>query len=54
MTAFRCMLAIIFIFAVCGSAHAQVMHRTNVSAGDATPTGGSFSIHFPVALATLS
>jgi hypothetical protein len=49
MTAFRSMLAIIFIFAVCGSAHAQVMHRTNVPAGDATPTGGSFSIHFPVA-----
>jgi hypothetical protein len=41
-------LPIAFTLALAGPAHAQVVHRTDVPAGDATPTGGSFSIHFPV------
>jgi hypothetical protein len=53
MTSFRCVLAAIIALATvaiaCGPAHAQVVHRSNVPAGDATSTGGSFSIHFPIA-----
>jgi hypothetical protein len=45
----RSMLAIIFVLALSDFAQAQVVHRSNVPPGDATPTGGSFSIHFPIA-----
>lgn len=48
MTAVRCALAIILLLVASGFAQAQVVHRRNVPAGDATPQGGSFSIHFPV------
>jgi hypothetical protein len=49
MPAFRCVLALVFVFALGGFAQAQVVHRSNVPAGDASPTGGSFSVHFPIA-----
>lgn len=49
MVAVRCALAIILVFVLSAIAQAQVVHRRNVPAGDATPEGGSFSIHFPVA-----
>ncbi len=31
-----------------GAAQAQIVHRLNVDPGEATPTGASFSIYFPV------
>ncbi len=49
MPVFRYVLAMIFVFALGGFAQAQVVHRANVPPGDATPTDGSFSIHFPIA-----
>jgi hypothetical protein len=49
MPVLRRVLALIFVLAFGSFAQAQVVHRTNVPAGDATPTGGSFSIHFPIA-----
>ena len=49
MAAVRCALAIALIFVTNAFAQAQVVHRKNVTPGDATPDGGSFSIHFPVA-----
>jgi hypothetical protein len=42
--------AIILAIAYTASAQAQsIMHRTAVAAGEAVPTNGSFSIHFPIA-----
>ena len=42
--------AIILAIACTASAQAQpIMHRTDVVAGEAVPTNGSFSIHFPIA-----
>lgn len=49
MAAVRRALAIALILVASAVAHAQVVHRKNVPPGDATPDGGSFSIHFPVA-----
>lgn len=48
-------LAAAFVFALVlfgvfsASASAQTVNRTNVPAGEAAPTGGSFSIRFPTA-----
>ena len=51
MTAFRLVAAILFALVLAATAHAAepIMHRTNVAAGEAVPTGGSFSIRFPIA-----
>ncbi len=49
MAAVRCALAIALTVITSVPAHAQVVCRKNVPPGDATPDGGSFSIHFPVA-----
>jgi hypothetical protein len=49
MPVHRCVLALIFVVVLGSFAQAQVVHRTNIPAGDVTPTGGSFSIHFPIA-----
>jgi hypothetical protein len=49
MAAVRCPLAFILILVATVFAQAQVVHRKNVPAGDATPDGGSFSIRFPTA-----
>lgn len=47
MTAFRLVAAIVVALVMGVPAHAQTVHRMNVPAGDAVPTGGSFSIRFP-------
>jgi hypothetical protein len=49
MAAIRCALVIILVLVMTGLAQAQIVRRRNVPAGDATPEGGSFSIHFPIA-----
>jgi hypothetical protein len=49
MAAVRCALAIILVLVMTVFAQAQVVQRKNVPPGDATPEGGSFSVHFPVA-----
>jgi len=49
MAAVRCALTILLVVVTSAVAQAQVIHRKNVPAGDATPDGGSFSIRFPVA-----
>ncbi len=49
MTSLRSVLAVIFVLAMGVSAQAQIVPRANVPAGDASPTGGSFSVHFPIA-----
>jgi hypothetical protein len=48
MSALRLIVALVLALGIGTSAHAQTVHRTNVPAGDATPTGGSFSIRFPI------
>jgi hypothetical protein len=48
MTVVRRALAIVLLVVATTVAQAQVAHRKNVPPGDATPEGGSFSIHFPV------
>jgi hypothetical protein len=49
MASIRCALTVLLVVVTSVVAQAQVIHRKNVPAGDATPDGGSFSIHFPVA-----
>jgi hypothetical protein len=49
MAAVRCVLAFILVLVATAFAQAQIVHRKNVPAGDATPDGGSFSIRFPIA-----
>ncbi len=50
VTAFRLVAAILFALVLAAPAHAQTTtHRTNVAAGDAVATNGSFSIRFPIA-----
>ena len=49
MTALRLVAALIVALVVAAPAHAQTIYRKDVPPGDATPTGGSFSIRFPVA-----
>ena len=49
MAPVRFVLAMFLVLVVSGLAQAQVVHRRNVPPGDATPEGGSFSVHFPVA-----
>ena len=49
-TSLRALLAAIFTLALTAVAQAQpIMHRDAAPAGEASPTGGSFSIQFPVA-----
>jgi hypothetical protein len=40
--------AILFWSTLAAVAHSQVINRANVPPGDATPTGGTFSIRFPI------
>jgi hypothetical protein len=49
VTVFRLAAALVLAVVLGAPAHAQTVHRKDVPAGEATPTGGSFSIHFPVA-----
>ena len=50
MAAIRLASAIFAAFILAAPAYAErVVHRSAVPAGDATPTGGSFSIRFPIA-----
>jgi hypothetical protein len=48
VAAFRLVAAIAATLALVAPGHAQIVHRTDVPAGDAVPTGGSFSIRFPI------
>jgi hypothetical protein len=49
MTAIRIAAAIFILCGLAAPAHAErITHRTAVPAGEATPTGGSFSIQFPI------
>lgn len=49
MTAFRLVAATLLALAAAAPAQAQTtVHRSNAPAGEAAPTGGSFSIRFPV------
>jgi hypothetical protein len=49
MTALRFAAAVVLsLFFLGAAAHAQTVYRKDVPPGDATPTGGSFSIHFPI------
>src|ERR1700678_3026078 len=49
----RLATAILFCSTLSAGAHAQTINRANVPAGYATPTGGSFSIRFPIPFADL-
>jgi hypothetical protein len=49
VTVFHLAAALVLAVVLGAPAHAQTVHRKDVPAGEATPTGGSFSIHFPVA-----
>jgi hypothetical protein len=49
VTVFRLAAALVLAVVLGAPAHAQTVHRKDVPAGEATPTGGSFSIRFPVA-----
>ena len=48
MIALRLAATLAFALFVAAPVQAQTIHRTNVPAGDATPTGASFSIRFPI------
>jgi hypothetical protein len=48
MTALRFAAAAVLSFVLGAVAHAQTVNRKDVPPGDATPTGGNFSIHFPI------
>jgi hypothetical protein len=48
MTALRFAAAVVLSFVLGAAAHAQTVYRKDAPPGDATPTGGSFSIHFPI------
>ena len=45
---FRLVAAIAFALCIGAPAHGQTINRVNVPAGDATPTGASFTIRMPV------
>jgi hypothetical protein len=49
VTVFHLAAALVLAVVLGAPAHAQTVHRKDVPAGEATPTGGSFSIHLPVA-----
>ena len=49
MTRFRFMTALVLAAMLGASAHAQTVHRKDVPAGEAAPTGASFSVRMPVA-----
>jgi hypothetical protein len=51
VTVFRLAAALVLALVLGAPVHAQTVHRKDVPAGEATPTGGSFSIRFPVAFA---
>jgi hypothetical protein len=40
--------AVVLSLVLGAAAHAQTVNRKDVPPGDATPTGGNFSIHFPI------
>lgn len=46
---FRLIAAVAAALAIAAPAHARVVHRADVPAGEATPTGASFSVRMPVA-----
>ena len=46
-------LALVLFGALSAPASAQTVNRTNVPAGEAVPTGGTFSIRFPTAFTDL-
>jgi hypothetical protein len=48
MTALHFATAIVLSLVLGAAAHAQTVNRKDVPPGDATPTGGHFSIHFPI------
>jgi hypothetical protein len=45
---FRLVAALVFAFGIGVPAHGQTINRVDVPAGDATPTGASFTIRMPV------
>jgi hypothetical protein len=54
VTAFRFVAAILFALVFAAPAHAQaITHRSNVPAGDAVATNGSFSVRFPIAFSDI-
>jgi hypothetical protein len=48
MTALRLAAALVLALVSGGTADAQTVYRKDAPPGNATPTGGSFSIHFPI------
>jgi hypothetical protein len=48
VTAFRLVGTILATLVLVAPSQAQIVHRTDVPSGDAAPTGGSFSIRFPI------
>jgi hypothetical protein len=48
MTALRFTTALVFTLVSGAAAHAQTVYRKGAPPGDATPTGGSFLVHFPI------
>jgi hypothetical protein len=48
VTKFRLVAAVVIALCIAAPAHAQTVNRVNVPAGDATPTGASFSVRMPV------
>jgi hypothetical protein len=48
LTALRFIAGFVLVLFLGSTAHAQTIYRKDVPPGVATPTGGNFSIHFPI------